>query len=224
MDCPHCKNSININEGLPLYCPWCGGKLNPDTDEAGLASMLLQAKSETDSVKKHDILIKAKEIYGVRREIEKELLLLGRLYERGGKPDFYRIPYWPLNAIEKPREFSKRDRQKMLDSFFSNPQLMRVAEMYEDRMAFINEYLTSMSEEYVRTFMQNSNTNLYFLGFRRKADDVRSRCEGCMIRMLQNLKNMKEIPDDMKTPMRNALIEGFGRVFGEASAAELINI
>ena len=221
MECPLCKKTIDLNGKAPVFCPWCGHSLKDAGNEPEFEEMLDRARAETDSVKKHDILIKARETFGVRREIEKELLFLGRLYERGGKPDFYRIPYWPLNAIEKPREFSKRERQKMLDSFFKNPELERVANMYEDPNSLINEYLEHMAVEYVRVFMQGSNSNTFFLGFRRGHRDIVNRCEMCMKKMLQNLNELDGIPDEIRKPMHDALVKGFDIVFGKDSEARL---
>lgn len=219
MNCTSCGKKIDTSAGIPQFCPWCGVKL--ENEQSDLAVMLEEALAVEDTAARHEKLLAVRERYPDRPEVERQLLYLGRLYERGGKPDFYRIPFWPLNALEKPREFSARERKKMLETFFLNPEIGRVGAMTEDPQAFRREYFNYMAEQYVDMFLKHSNSNTTFLGFRRKPADVAARCENELITMLCNLDSSPDVPDTDKPEMRSALIRGFGAVFGPEAEEHL---
>lgn len=213
MICPECRKEVRSPDGLPLFCPWCGTKLSLSGD-AELNSLLTRADNERDYAKKHEILLDAAKRYSDNIEIEKRLLFIGRLWEKGGKPDFYRIPYWPLNALEKPGEFSARERAKMLSSFFDNPEVARIAALSGDERAFLSEYYHRMAADYIDLFIKNATSNNSFLFFRRSENNRLSRYAGCVKAMIANLENAEAVPQDLKPVMKQALLSGFRTVFG----------
>ncbi|MBR5379119.1 MAG: hypothetical protein IK140_01145 [Clostridia bacterium] len=218
MICPACKKQIDLSTGRPLFCPWCGERLPA---EELLEERLREARAEDDPVTKYALLMKLREEYPGRLEVEREILYLGRMYERGGRPDFYRIPFWPLSALEKPREFSRGMRREMLTRFFENPELERVAGMAPDREAFIGEYLDEMAAGYVDLFIKHSNANSMFLGFRLSKADNERRCEKALIPMLINVNKSENVPPQWKDRLCRALVKGFERAFDSDAARRL---
>ncbi|MCR4622794.1 MAG: zinc ribbon domain-containing protein [Clostridiales bacterium] len=207
MNCPACGREII--DAQARFCPYCAVSL----DAGELASILARADAETDQTKKRELLLEAKSRFPGDFEVEKRLLFQGRLGEKGGKPDFYRIPFWPLIALERPGEFSSRERSKMLDCFFGNPEIARVSALSPDPEAFEREYYEEMGFRYVDMFLKEANSNKYFLGFRRSERDVMGRCRAALNKMLINLRTSKDVPDRCRVPMEEALEKGFKRVF-----------
>ncbi|MBR6009168.1 MAG: zinc ribbon domain-containing protein [Clostridia bacterium] len=209
MNCPACGKEIIDTQAR--FCPYCATRLDP----GGSAEILGRADGESDLTNKWALLLEARSRFPDDFQVEKRLLFLGRLGEKGGKPDFYRIPYWPLTALERPGDYSGRDRAKMLESFFGNPEIGRVAAMSGDPEAFEKEYFEEMGFRYVEVFMKEANSNRYFLGFRRSDRDVKYRCRGSLDAMIKNLRTSKDVPDRYRALTEEALEKGFIRVFGD---------
>jgi hypothetical protein len=209
VNCPKCGKEII--DAQARFCPYCAAEL--DTDEC--AELVFQADRETDLSRKRELLLKARERFPGDLRVEKRLLFHGRLGEKGGKPDFYRIPFWPLTALERPGEYSARERSRMLDSFFNNPDIARVAAMSGDPEALEKEYFEEMGFGYVDMFLKEANSNKFFLGFRRSERDVRSRCRVSLDTMIRNLRTSGDVPDRYRALLEEALEKGFIRVFGK---------
>ncbi|MBO7359269.1 MAG: zinc ribbon domain-containing protein [Clostridia bacterium] len=209
MNCPRCgKQIIDIQA---RFCPYCASEL----DAGECAELLALADKETDLSRKRELLLEARERFPGDFRVEKRLLFQGRLGEKGGKPDFYRIPFWPLTALERPEEYSRRERSKMLDSFFSNPDIERVAALSGDPEALKKEYFEEMGFGYVDMFLKEANSNRFFLGFRRSERDVKNRCRGSLDTMIKNLRTSEDVPDRYRALLEEALEKGFIRVFGK---------
>ena len=89
--CPHCGNPVNAESGIK-FCPFCGKALSAAPAQAvtdGERVVLAKAEGMDDPVKKHALLAEAMAKYPQSLPIAEELLILGRLYERGrGTLDF----------------------------------------------------------------------------------------------------------------------------------------
>ena len=132
MICPACKKQIDIAVQRPSFCPWCGERL--PAEDGDLEGKLNAVRAKDDPVEKHALLIKLREEYPDCLAVEREILYLGRMHERIGRPDFYRIPFWPLSALEKPKDFTRGMRREMLEpladarkEFVELPQLLASA-------------------------------------------------------------------------------------------------
>ncbi len=214
MNCPSCGKMLPL-VGSAAFCPHCGEKIVLSGDE-GLNRLLLECENESDYAKKHALLMKAREQYPNEIEIEKRLLYIGRLWERGGKPDFYRIPFWPLSALEKPGDFSRKERAKMLSTFFKNPEAERVAALHADKAAFYNEYYIRMAAGYIEWFIKDCTTNNMVLFFRRSEKSRQFRYAECVRTMLTNLAASEDVSAQQKEWMATALKCAYEQVFGEA--------
>ena len=219
MICPACKKQIDIAVQRPSFCPWCGERL--PAEDGDLEGKLNAVRAKDDPVEKHALLIKLREEYPDCLAVEREILYLGRMHERIGRPDFYRIPFWPLSALEKPKDFTRGMRREMLERFFENPELKRVAAMSPDADAFIGEYLDEMAARYVDLFIKHSNANSMFLGFRLSKADCERRCERAVIAMLVNISKSEDVPQEWRGRLFRAVIKGFERSFGGDAARRL---
>ena len=202
MICPNCLQAIKDADAL--FCPKCGKRIERvETDSP--AEFLSKAQAETDYAKKHEILLEAKKRFPNNAEVEKQLLFIGRLYEKGGKPDFYRIPYWPLSALERPGEFTHRQRSEMLNRFFNDTELERVAELSENREAFRRGYFEEMAASYIELFIKGANSNNSFWLFRRSEKSRLIRYASCVRNMLVNLRDCKDVSEEDRQLMEQAI-------------------
>ncbi len=223
--CVKCGRETLYERDIPRYCAHCAGELRaPGADENGEKRALLdRAHSEEDTSLRYSILLEAREKFPNDIDVEREILYLGRLYERGGRPDFYRIPYWPLNALENPNDYSPKDRRKMLSSFFDNPELERVMSLSNDKDAFLSEYMLHMAREYVGMFMKCASSNSLLFGFRRRQGEVMKRCSACMTRMLQNAEASELVPEGVKQTLVKSLWHAFILEFPDLPAEETLS-
>ncbi len=204
--CSKCGFTTLYDLEKPVFCAKCANRFRSGDD---FTDDLKKALDCEDTSVRHEKLIALREKYGSVYEIELEILCLGRLYERGGKPDFYRIPYWPLAAFDTPREFSKKDREKMLKTFFESEGVLNVLALAPSEEAFWSDYLFRMSMGYVALFIKGSNANSTFLGFRRRLGDTMKRCAYQLGDMLAKI-------DDGEYPsegIRKCLIENLKKAF-----------
>lgn len=216
--CALCGKDTQYGAERPRFCAHCAQKL-PDDAGADARDILERARAQDDTHKRYQILLEGREKLGELFETEREILYLGRLHERGGKPDFYRIPYWPLNALERPKEFSARERKKMLDTFFENPEIARVGALSPDPDAFRDEYFQYMAREYVKLFIMGNRANSQILGFRRRQGEVTRRCAMCMAGMLERLEVTGEVNEGDRPRVGRALFRAFAGVL-EAEGGE----
>lgn len=208
MKCPGCGRECAENAA---FCPFCGGKL-----AAGELDALLRAADDAeDFERKRELLNEAKSHFPDSLEVEKKLLFLGRLGEKGGKPDFYRIPFWPLSALDKPGEFSRRKRREMLSRFLNDPEYLRVKEKMPDKEAFAREYFGYMAEKYLEWFVRDTKSVSGLFFFRRSARDKTAICRERAGMMLKNLKNTDDVPEGMKPLLAKAISDARDRLFGQ---------
>lgn len=204
--CPKCGFTTLYDLEKPVFCAKCAFRFRTGED---FRDDLKEAILGDDYARKFERLSSLREKYGSVYEIELEILCLGRLYEKGGKPDFYRIPYWPLAAFDTPREFSKKEREKMVGTFFESEGVLKVKALAPDEETFWQDYLFRMSMGYVALFIKSSNANSTFLGFRRRLGDTMKRCAW-------QLANMLALIDDSVYPeenVRRMLIENLKKAF-----------
>ena len=215
--CPKCGRAFPVSGDAPRFCSACGAALQADDD--GRQALLKTADEEPDAARRREMLLAARETWPDDYEIERRLLYLGRLYERGGKPDFYRIPFWPLQALEHPRDFSAKERARMLETLFEGSELARVCALAPDEDAFWRDYLGEMARQYVELFIKCASANSLFLGFKRRPNDVMKRSAACVAQMLQNIETGAQVPEARRQALEAALWRGFEQVFPDAGDA-----
>lgn len=219
--CASCGGKWEYGETLPKFCPLCGKEVALG-DGGKVADLLIEAAKIEDPAAKYAVLSEAKVLAPDDPEVNKQILYLGKMYVRDGKADFYRIPFWPLTALERPGELPRREKEKMLTAFFNNPEYDRVAELFEDKTAFLTEYYDHMAFMYVDIMMKGSTANNSFLGFPRRKEEVCRRCGNGVIAMLKNLEKTDVPTREQKTVLKDALIRAFGEVFQTEHGSEML--
>ncbi len=217
MRCPECGRVFPVDGDAPRFCAACGAALH--ADDGGRCALLEAADEEPDAARRRERLLAAREAWPDDYEIERRLFYIGRLYERGGKPDFYRIPFWPLQALEHPRDFSARERSRMMEAFFENPEIPRVCALAPSEEVFWRDYLNEMAKEYVELFIKCASANSLFLGFKRRSNDVMRRSAACVAQMLRSIEEGTLVPEARRQALEAALWRGFGQVFPDAGDA-----
>ncbi|MBR3929512.1 MAG: hypothetical protein IKJ65_10975 [Clostridia bacterium] len=204
--CSICGFTTLYDSEKPVFCAKCANRFRSGED---FRDELSEALKNEDYLRRFEALSSLREKHAGVYEIELEILCLGRLYEKGGKPDFYRIPYWPLAAFDTPRDFSKKDREKMLRTLFESEGVLKVKSLAPSESVFWQDYLFRMSRGYVSLFIKSSNANSTFLGFRRRLGDTLKRCA-------YQLGDMLSAIDDSAYPeenIRRILIENLKKAF-----------
>ena len=149
--CPRCHKAISAAEQA-AFCPYCGEKLQKQGPD------LAAVRDEADPVKKHNRLIALQKEYPDHLEIAEEILLLGRLYERGQKGvDFSIIKSFVLNVYLEPGTLKKSKREALRQEIFHHPDLDRCLEICGNKEQFLHDYLTRLSEEFIRLFLKGSS-------------------------------------------------------------------
>ncbi len=217
MHCPKCGRVVPADRDERRFCSFCGAALQKE--DGGRQALLSAVDEETDAARRRERLLAAREAWPEDYEIERRILYIGRLYESGGKPDFYRIPFWPLQALEHPREFSAKERGRMMEAFFEGPEIARVCALAPSEAVFWRDYLGEMAKEYVALFIKCASANSLFLGFKRRPNDVMQRSAACVARMLQNIENGSLVPEARRQALEEALWRGFGQVFPDSGDA-----
>lgn len=119
---------------------------------------LRKAQEESDPARRYALLLKAEEAAPQDLRVQKALLLHGRLHERDKrKVDFSVIKCYLLHAFEVPQEHAKAQREQMVKELFEEERLLKAMALAGDPQAFLREYLTALSGEYIRLFLKGSS-------------------------------------------------------------------
>ncbi|MGI6688975.1 MAG: hypothetical protein ACOX6Y_11645 [Christensenellales bacterium] len=119
------------------------------------------AETEEDPVLIHEALTRAEALAPDNLDIQKRLLLLGRLHERNPKRfDFSVIKCYILHAFEHPEVHNDSQREQMIREVFDHPRLKKALSLAEDANAFLQEYLLALSQDYMRMFVAGDNSHV----------------------------------------------------------------
>lgn len=212
--CTHCGAEYVFENEEAAFCSKCGHRL---VKADGVRTGIAEALAIEDTRERYEKLLALRKSCEDEYSVEFEILCIGRMHERGGKPDFYRIPFWPLAAYETPGQFSKKERSVMLKSFFENEEAERVMRLAPDAEEFRKEYYFRMARGYVDLCLKGNNSNSTFWGFKRKPAEVKKRCALALEKMLANIRKA-DYPGEYE---RGLLTEAFEKAF-EAEFASVI--
>lgn len=198
MLCPHCHKPVGAAEGA-AFCPFCGGRLQGD---GGDGPDLSGVRRESDPVKKHALLLQLQARYPQSLDVAEEILLLGRLYDRGKRGvDFSIIKSYVLNVYLEPQTLRREKREALRREIFSHPDLDLCLSLCGDPDAFLRRYLQRLSEEFIRLFLKGSAQHMHsFFGYRNesKAPKYLAVPAAEMLRAMQK--------DETLTPRQRALL------------------
>lgn len=123
-------------------------------DGLGVEALLYEADTRQDPVIAHQALMLAESLEPDNLEVQRRLLLLGRLHERNPRqPDYSVIKCYLLHAFEHPEEHTEAQQKQMARELFDDPRLLRCLQLAQDQAAFLREYLEELSREYLRVFV-----------------------------------------------------------------------
>lgn len=166
--CPRCHKPAQAADAA--FCAYCGAPMPKDASAVpeAVQEVLARVKATSDPKKKYDLLTKAQQDEPDSLDIARELLHLGRLYERGGRNvDFSVIKCYLLHMYLTPREFSEEQKAAMRKELFHHPQLERCQALAPDAEGFTREYLMRLSSEFADLFLKGSSTYMHsFFGIR----------------------------------------------------------
>jgi len=149
---------------MPLFSK----KKEPALREGLTLEQLLDiADTQEDPARVYEALSRAEQLAPEDLNIQRRLLLHGRLHERNPKNlDFSVIKSFLLNAFEHPEKHRPEDLRKMERELFDEPRLQRALELAQDRAAFLRSYLEDLSRDYMRVFISSDSSHVpKVLGF-----------------------------------------------------------
>jgi hypothetical protein len=182
--CPGCGGRLDVEPErklVPFTCPYCTRRLEPQKNGQAIvlkavsnaassgqavpsnpvdtaASLLQKSQEEGDPKKRYALLLDAEKADPINLNVQKALLLHGRWHERDRrKLDFSVIKCYLLHAFEEPKAHTAIQREQMVDELFHEERLKRAMDLAPDPRAFLREYLTALSQEYIRLFLKGSS-------------------------------------------------------------------
>lgn len=128
--------------------------VQPDYDNLSLDQLLFEADTKDDPQAVYAALKKAEQLDPMNLDIQRRLLLHGRLHERDSRHvDFSVIKSHLLNSFEHPEKHREEDIRKMHRALFDEEQLQKCLAMAQDSAAFHQRYLEDLSKDYIRIFL-----------------------------------------------------------------------
>lgn len=129
-------------------------KPKKNLDGMDLNQLLFEADVQEDPVIVHQALLLAEALAPDNLEVQRRLLLHGRLHERSPKAmDMSVISCYALHAFEHPENHSRRQLREMIRGLFDSPRLLRCLSLTDQPEGFLTEYLLELSRRYMRIFV-----------------------------------------------------------------------
>ena len=126
--------------------------LPPDTMSA--LDLVHEARVSDDPVYAHTCLKRAEVLAPDSLEVQRALLLLGRLHERDRRPaDYSLIKCYLLHGFEHPEKHTEEELERMARELFDDKRLHSCLALAADANAFLEGYLGDLSDEYMRIFI-----------------------------------------------------------------------
>lgn len=225
LKCPSCKNTININLDKisdKAFCTFCGyaftmqdiqnakNNTGNDDNEYKLKIEAERISNQSSATKAYNDLLALETENPKSLEVQRALLLFGRLYERDGKHvDFSVIHCYLLQLFLEPAEIKKSKRSDMMTELFDSPRLSKCLELTDDKNGFLIDYYSSISEKFINLFLKGSNQymrNLFGFSFSKKAS--KNLAPPCA-KMLTNIFKCKDLPDANRIILLHSFYNSF---------------
>lgn len=129
-------------------------KAAPALAGRSLEELLFLAQTLPDPVQQFQALGEAEKLAPDSLEVQRRLLMLGRLHERNPKKvDYSVIKCHLLHSFEHPEKFTPDKLREMARELFDHPRLQRCMALADDKAAFLRGCLEDLSREYIRIFL-----------------------------------------------------------------------
>ncbi len=177
------------------FCSYCGKKLSGENEAPAdeIQRLIRKADACTVIFDKAKLLSEAEKKYPDSWEIKKELLFIGDIPEKKREAGFFCIRCYNLELYLEPKEFSKKAKQSMRISLFSNEKLKAYLEASDDREKDMNEYLYRLCREFTELFLFGSNRYMQSIFGIRSGRKPEKLLAGPMARMILNVKKDEEV-------------------------------
>lgn len=150
--------AVSVNQQTSAVTP-ASLKSSPAGGDA--SALLRQAQEQSDPIKQYVLLQKAEEADPGNLQVQKALLLHGRLHERDKRRiDFSVIKCYLLHVFEEPEAYSFSKREDKIRELISEDRLVKAMDMAPDGQAFLKDYLTALSQEYIHLFLRGSSRHM----------------------------------------------------------------
>ena len=225
--CPQCHKTIDHPVQGAAFCPFCGGRLETEQENAYSPQQLAEIRRQLQSLdgssdpkKRYTQLKELETLYPESLDVALELLMLGRLHERNPKNvDFSVIKSYLLQMYLTPELFDDEKKMQMRQELFSHPQVRRCIELSGDEDGFLNNYLTRLSEEFIGLFLRGSSRymhNIFGFTSQSRAHKLLAGPAGEMLRRMQ--------ADAGLTDRQRMLLErAFYRAFAKTMDTEFLD-
>ena len=142
---------------MPRFSKKQGISVPENMDETDL---LYEAGRSDDPAYAYACLKRAETLDPDSLAVQRALLMLGRLHERGKKPaDYSLIKSYLLHSFEHPEKYTEAALEAAADELFRGPRLQRCLDLAQDTRAFLEEYLDDLAAEYMRIFITGDSSH-----------------------------------------------------------------
>lgn len=132
-----------------------------DLSRLPLEELLFFADTQGDPPAVYEALLQAERIAPDDINVQRRLLLHGRLHERDAKKmDFSVIKSYLLHAFEHPEDHSEAQLRQMTRELFDDERLKTCLRLSKDPAHFLKNYLEDLSRDYMRIFVAPDNTHI----------------------------------------------------------------
>lgn len=182
--------------------------------------LLYEAKLSDDPVYAYACLKKAETLDPDNLEVQRALLMLGRLHERGKNPaDYSAIKSYLLHSFEHPEKYREEELKAAAGQLFSDPQLLRCLSLTPDTQAFTEQYLDDLSEEYMRIFITGDSSHaprVFGFSARIKMNTYLARPVSDLV---SNALQSPFLMQDQRRMVARAIYKAFSRQMGGETKA-----
>ncbi len=239
--CPGCGGRMDIDaerELVPFSCPYCAMQLAPQKNGQAvvlkasaapaavkpprpgenISGLLRLAQEESDPVKRYALLQRAEEAAPDNLQVQKALLLHGRLHERDKrKIDFSVIKCYLLHVFEEPETYSFAKREEKIQGLFTEDRLVRAMDKAPDGQAFLKDYLTSLSQEYIHLFLRGSSRHMRpIFGFAPAGKPARLLAAPAAL-MIRCILKEPALSQDQRELLARAFYKAYDQEFSETA-------
>lgn len=117
-------------------------------------ALLSAARACMDPKEKHALLTQAAALDPRDLAVQREILLLGDLWQRDGRhPDVTLIKCHLLHGFEHPEQYDEPAQRRMARELMDHPQVRLCLGIANDGPGFLQEYLQTLSRQYIETFI-----------------------------------------------------------------------
>ena len=142
---------------MPLFSK---KKANELKDSMTLTDLLHEARVTEDPVFAYACLMRAVIMAPDSLEVQRALLMHGRLHERGQVAgDFSVIKCYILHSFEHPEKHSPQEQEQMAREAFDDPRLKTCLELSTQPEVFLRDYLAELCADYMRVFIAGDTSH-----------------------------------------------------------------